>query len=368
VSWDRVLAAALPLAALAGLLLLGRSARRLWPLALGALAWGMLAVSLIIPVNDRWATAFGVTSLIVLGAPIFEEIAKSLLLPVLSVSRRVTWFVDGAVLGAAAGTGFAIRENWLYLDRAAAGEGLSLVLARVTSTNLMHAGCAALVGAAIVLASSRRGVTRFTIPLVALLIAITLHSVFNRLTRMDNESALLITATGVSVFGLAVGVVYLGFPASARWVRRDLAAAGATASEQAALSGSSVASVLDNFEARFGTPAARQAEQLVQAQRELAILQNAGRGSAAEVLELRETTDSLRRDIGMFAMMWLRSHLPADAAQPALWTTLDNSMDPTKDGDREAPGGLWSRLDGDEPVSQPENLGSTTQSDTTAER
>lgn len=135
-----ILATIVPLAALVGLLLLGRSWRRLWPLMFVALVWGVLDTYLVIHINDRWALAFGISSLIVLGAPIAEEITKALILPFLSLSRRVSWFVDGAVLGAAAGTGFAIRENWLYLERVEEGAALSLALARVTSTNLMHAG------------------------------------------------------------------------------------------------------------------------------------------------------------------------------------------------------------------------------------
>jgi RsiW-degrading membrane proteinase PrsW (M82 family) len=374
VGLELALATVIPLTALAGLLFLSRSARRLWPLVLVALLWGVLGVSLVVPINDRWVAALGITSLIVLGAPILEEIAKALVTPFLTISKRVTWFVEGAVLGAAAGTGFAIRENWLYLERVGASEGISLVLARVTSTNLMHAGCTAIVGAAVVLAYGRGIIARFTIPLAGLLIAIALHSGFNRLTQMEDESAILITATGVTVFGVAVGIVFLGFPVSARWVSRDLAQSGATASEQAALSGSSVANVLDDFESRFGVSAAHKAEQLVQAQRELAIRSNSGRGSAQEIQEIKESTEALRRDIGIFAMMWLRSHLPVSSAQPGLWATLEknvNSVDSrvsTQDNELGQLGGLWARLEEDPPVGEHGLPGSTTQSDPNTQR
>jgi RsiW-degrading membrane proteinase PrsW (M82 family) len=345
VSVSIILATIVPLAALVGLLLLGRSWRRLWPLMFVALVWGVLDTYLVIHINDRWALAFGISSLIVLGAPIAEEITKALILPFLSLSRRVSWFVDGAVLGAAAGTGFAIRENWLYLERVQEGAALSLALARVTSTNLMHAGCTALIGAAIVLAYGRGWTTRIAIPLGGLLVAITLHSAFNRLTEAEGMSTLLITTTGVGVFAIAVGIVCLGFPLSARWVRRDLVAQGATASEQAALSGGNVADVLDVFESRYGSDAAGKAEQLVQVQRQLAIAHNSGRGSSAEIELLSQNAASLRRDIGMFAMMWLRSHLPIEDPQAGMWAQLGESVPVTEEGASDtALGGLWASL------------------------
>ena len=360
VSAGILLATVVPLIALAGLLLLGRSGRRLWVMTLIAVAWGIAATYVVIQVNDRWVEAFGLTSLIVLGAPIAEEITKAFVLPFLSLSRRAVWFVDGAVLGAAAGTGFAIRENWLYLERVGSDETLSLAIARVTSTNLMHAGCTAIVGAAIVLSYSRGWRARIALPLGALAIAITLHSIFNRLTVNEDASTLLVTVVGIGVFAIAVGIVFLGFPISARWVRQDLANQGATTSEQVALSGGSVADVLDAFESRYGPDAARLAEQLVQAQRALAIAQHSGRSSAAEISSLQNTTDSIRRNIGMFQMMWLRSHLPVDASALGLWTLIDDSTLVTHDPKKPTPSGMWARLD--ESMETP-----ATQSDTTAQ-
>ena len=349
-----LLATVLPLAALSILIFLGRGARRLWPLALAALAWGFVAPSLIIGVNDSWAANYGLVSLIVVGAPISEEIAKAAILPFLSVSRRVTWFVDGAVLGAAAGTGFAIRENWFYLERVGGSDSISLVIARATSTNLMHAGCTAIVGAAVVLSYRRGWVARITLPLAGLLVAMTLHSVFNRLTVEDNASAAVITVTGVLTFCIAVGIILLGFPITSRWVRRDLASNGASASEQAALGGRSVAQILDAFEARYGARAAEKAEQLVKGQRQLAIARNSGRSTSSEIDRLESDTDVLRREIGLFEMMWLRSHLPIGTDNMGMWSALDKDTLQSTDGEMSAPAapaGVWARLDSQLPDS-----------------
>ncbi len=345
------LATLVPLALLAVVVALGRNAKRLAPLVVLSLLWGFATTYIIIYANDWWAATYGLSSLIVLGAPIFEEISKSFALPFISLSHRCQWFVDGAVLGLAAGTGFAIRENWLYLERVGPDEGIGLALARVSSTNLMHAGCTAIVGAAIVVTAGRAWYQRLGIGLGGLLVAITLHSSFNRLTEAEGGSALLITLTGVMVFAIAAGIVALGMPLSSRWVRQDLQSHGANASEQAALGGgSSVAELLDHFEARYGADAAEKAEKLVAVQREIAIGRNAGRASDAEIAALVEKADELRRGIGLFAMMWLRSHLPVDTANVGMWADLSHSVDDTPtelhEVDDAAPiaSGMWARL------------------------
>jgi len=54
------IATIVPLAVLAAIIFLGRNARRLWPLALIALAWGFVDTYVVIYVNDWWAAAFGI--------------------------------------------------------------------------------------------------------------------------------------------------------------------------------------------------------------------------------------------------------------------------------------------------------------------
>ena len=344
-----IVATVVPLALLCLIVALGRNARRLAPLIVIALLWGLAVTWPLLSINGRWAAAFGVASLIVLGAPIIEETAKALLLPVISVSHRASWFVDGAVLGLAAGTGFAIRENWVYLEGTGADDGLALAIARVSSANLMHAGCTAIVGAAIVASAGRRWPTRLSIPLGALLIAMTLHSTFNRLTQSDSASAGMVTLAGIVVFAIAAGIVALGIPLSARWIREDLERSGASASEQEALGGGNTATLLDQFERRYGAKAATDAEALIKVQRLLAISHHAGRADSAEVADLERQADDLRRDIGLFAMMWLRSHLPVDVMSAGLWSHLDETVaagDESVDGEIGAPmtAGLWARL------------------------
>ena len=341
-----LVATAIPLCCLAAVWMLSRGGMRALPLVVLALAWGIGSTWVVVGFNDRWNQNYGFASLVVVGAPIMEEIAKSSLLPLLAWSRRCSWFVDGAVIGLAAGTGFAIRENWVYLSGSAPGDGFSVALARVTSTNLMHAGCTAIVGAALVGTWSRGVVFRIGGTLAALACAMGLHSGFNRLTRQGEPNALAITLTGVAVFFVAAGIVATGIPISSRWARIDLARRGASASEQVALAGGRQGvDVLDGFESRYGGAAAERAEQLIDVQRRIAIGRATHRLDATALAELERSADALRRSLGLHAMMWLRSHLPVDPSSASLWADLaiDGGAETSPEPVREA-SGMWARF------------------------
>lgn len=338
------IATLVPLLLLAGIVALGRGGLRTLPLVVIGLGWGFGSTWIIVHVNDAWARTYTLTSLFVLGAPIIEEVGKSLLSPVLTSLRRCSWFVDGAVIGLAAGTGFAIRENWVYLDRDHTG-GVALAVARVTSTNLMHAGCSAIVGAAFAAAARRNWVTRVAVGLIGLVAAMGIHSGFNRLTRVSNPSALVITLVGVLAFVYAAGIVALGIPVSARWARKDMEARGLSAGEQAALAGgASVDDLLDEFEHRFGTAASGAATELIALQRRIGVLSRGGTIDDPEIEGLTEQADDLRRRIGVFPLMWLRSHLPVNPMEEGVWADLGASVPQTADVGAGAPSGLWASL------------------------
>ncbi len=342
-----LIATIIPLVMLFWVAFIGRGGKQTAALVAIAVAWGMAATWIVLPFNNSFAAAYGVTAVIVYGGPLQEEIVKALVLPFLAISKRVFWFVDGAILGLAAGTGFAIRENWLYLANTRGDASLELAIARVTSTNLMHAGATAIVGAALVLTLRRNPIVRIGVGLGALAIAFTLHSLFNRLTTIPGESAAVITLVGMGVFGIAAGIVALGIPLSKSWLRKDLEARGASESEMMVLAGGrSVSAILDEFERRYGSEATQKAEELIKLQRKLAIARNsqAQRLNADELNKLEQDLDELRRGIGMFAMMWLRTHLPTDADADSLWSSLDGLTSDELSGTDDKPGGMWDRL------------------------
>ncbi|CAB4888610.1 unannotated protein [freshwater metagenome] len=347
-----VIATLVPLLVLALVIRIGRlRGRALWLPVIG-LGWGIASTFIALEVNNRWFAAFGLASVITLGGPIAEEIIKAGVLPALTASRLSTWFVDGAVAGFAAATGFAIRENWLYLDRGA-NEGLSLALARVTSTNLMHAGCTALVGATLAGARTLGWGKRLIAVPAALVVSMSLHSVFNRNT-LNSTSATLVTLIGIAVFAGAAGLVALGGPVSLRWARTSMQAQGLSAGEQSVLGRrGDVDNLLDEIEQRFGGVIAEQAERFIALQRRIGIASHSLQGSSddtarAEFDSLQADANQLRREIGVFPMTWIRSHLPTESGPMGLWAGAAVSAAPAVVDSGDAgrpPGGLWATFD-----------------------
>src|SRR5204863_6396818 len=76
-------------------------------------------------------------------APPIEELLKAAIVVALIRGHRIGFLVDAAILGFAAGTGFALGENFNYL-RGAEGDGVGLWLARGFGTAIMHGGVTAI--------------------------------------------------------------------------------------------------------------------------------------------------------------------------------------------------------------------------------
>ena len=146
-----------------------------------ALAAGALAAELCFPLNtfifrhfpqyqDQYAR---------FGAPVVEELAKSVYWIFLIATARAVFMADSAICGFAVGAGFALIENISYLHLLQ-GKGIGIWILRGFGTAVMHGGVAAL-GATIsaLLLESRqwRGVRLFAPGLLA---AVVLHSLFNQ--------------------------------------------------------------------------------------------------------------------------------------------------------------------------------------------
>lgn len=364
VSFAAAIAIIVPLIVLAAAVKLDRQRKQLVLVVL-ALGWGIGCTKIVAPLNEAWQEAYGFASLTVIGAPIIEELMKAAVLPLLLATRRSSWFVDGAILGLASGTGFAIGENLLYLQQAPTGTDVSLALARVTSTNLMHAGCTAIVGAGIAVSIGLPLWRRLLIGLAALSMAVALHSSFNRLALRTGTAAAL-TLVGIAVFAIAVGIVALGYPLSKRWAASAMAARGHNAGERAMMgSGSSVADLLDAFEARFGRVAAGLLDELIAVQRRIGVLsrvasrETSSDASSVDLDALINEADQLRRRIGLIAMGWLRAHLPTDGGG-GMWASLSEAS-PASSGPAVV-SGLWATLaDREQPTADHTHDGDTPQ-------
>ena len=121
--------------------------------------------------------------------PVLEEAVKAIPLLILARRKKMVFFIDSVICGAAAGGGFSILENIFYL---VLGEplGMGTVLFRGLEVALIHMGCSAIVAAALMFSvrmterfrsglSVKRGDTAMA--LFLLLIAPVLHVLHNTL-------------------------------------------------------------------------------------------------------------------------------------------------------------------------------------------
>jgi RsiW-degrading membrane proteinase PrsW (M82 family) len=122
------------------------------------------------------------------GPPV-EELAKALVIVALIRMNRIGFLVDGAILGFATGTGFAIVEN-LWYQHLVPDAGLGLWIVRGFGTALMHGGTTALfaiVGIAFLERSPRAVLAPFVPGFV---LAVVLHAAYNHILGWPRLSAL----------------------------------------------------------------------------------------------------------------------------------------------------------------------------------
>ena len=83
--------------------------------------------------------------------PVVEEAVKAIPLLILARRKKIAFFIDSVICGAAVGGGFSILENIFYL---VLGDelGMGTVLFRGLEVALIHMGCSAIVAAALMFA------------------------------------------------------------------------------------------------------------------------------------------------------------------------------------------------------------------------
>jgi len=108
-------------------------------------------------------------------APLVEEALKALLIVALMRTNRIGFLVDAAILGFAAGTGFAMVENVQYL-RLVPDAGMGTWLIRGVGTAVMH-GSATAIFAVVALALRER--SQAAGEALGYAIAVAMHSAYN---------------------------------------------------------------------------------------------------------------------------------------------------------------------------------------------
>ncbi len=161
------------------------------------------------------ATTIDRTTLVRYVAPIVEEIAKALIVVGLVRANRIGFLVDAAILGFAAGTGFALVENLQY-QRLAPDAGVGLWIVRGFGTAIMHGGVTAIFSmASVAMLEQERPVLIAFVP--ALLLSIALHSLYNHAFVSPLMSTLAVL---VVLPALMVGVFVRSERAVGDWLGR----------------------------------------------------------------------------------------------------------------------------------------------------
>lgn len=83
--------------------------------------------------------------------PVLEELVKGLPLLYLASRKKIVFFIDSVICGAAVGGGFSILENIFYLLLGDGIAGIGTVLFRGLEVALIHMGCSAIVAAGLML-------------------------------------------------------------------------------------------------------------------------------------------------------------------------------------------------------------------------
>jgi len=160
--------------------------------------------------------------LTLIWGPISEEFLKALL-PVLMLKwKRVGFIVDSAIIGFASGAGFALLENLLYLLTVQNTNPL-LWIVRGLGTAVMHGGTTAILMIFSAYITERFKSQKILNFLPGLLIAIIIHSLFNKIITSRLFLSEYVTAAQLIILPLLISIAFTQSEKSLRdWMEQGL--------------------------------------------------------------------------------------------------------------------------------------------------
>lgn len=329
--------------------------------AIGSLIWGLIAYFLAAQINP-WLVSQGIAdhnSLVRFYAPINEEILKVIIILFLIRRGDFTYFVDGTIFGFAVGIGFAVGENYEYV-LASQNSAVFQAVARVISTNLMHATATGSLGIALGLARTERFGRKLRLSLSGLVMAIGIHMAYNNLVTRVNSGLLLLYAAVAGIGGaiFIASVIKRGFRREQEQMLESLQKVERVTKQEANVvkQVDQMKKILAPFEQKFGKDKAQQAEKFIRQQAKLAILTKSAASFAeigdekmrilteTQIATLYQEMDDIRRQVGSYCMLYLRGIFPQDSAP--LWDHLQKIIDDRAKvpHDANAPS-LWGNLE-----------------------
>lgn len=314
--------------------------------------WGALAYLVAAKINSYLLAnkLISVDNLVRYSAPVLEEILKGALLLYLIRRADFTYFVDGAIYGFTIGIGFAVFENVEYV-RFASGDALFLALARVFSTNLIHATTCGSIGIALGLSRFERAGSfrRLTTLLTSVVIAMGLHIMFNNLVSRG-APIVLAFVVGLSGAGLIIYSMMRGMNELKDWVNEELSEDRRVTSNETKIINQfeKVDSLLIPFAKRFGAQKTALAREMLLMQAQMGIHKRTAEKHQDEKMRLaaeeqakalRAKMDTIRNQLGWYCMLQLRGMFPEEGAS---W--MDKVMALPQAPKEKAGTGVWTNL------------------------
>lgn len=300
--------------------------------------WGVAAFLIALGINNAMLDNNIVSQDIFrwFSAPIVEEILKSLLLIYLVRRVSFTYFVDGAIYGFACGIGFAIAENFYYLYFHQ-NTAIGLAVARVLSTNLIHASASALIGIQLGRSRFSKFPGLLLVAGVGYALAMALHIGYNNLVTRISSGLLLLYAASVG-FG-AAAIIYFtirrGLAEEKDWIEETIGQETSITSGESALVNQLDKSrkLLAPLARRFGQKKVDQISRFLMLQAQLSIKRKTlekladdrlKRDVEVEMDQIRAEMNDLRRGLGTYIMIYVRTIFPENSSP--LYNRLENIL------------------------------------------
>jgi hypothetical protein len=265
-----------------------------------------------------------------------EEILKALVLIFLVRRASFTYFVDGAIYGFAAGMGFAIVENYLYLHYNPGGS-MGTAISRVISANLVHASATALVGVSLGLSRFRRSLGKIAYLIGGLLLGMLLHGLFNNIVDRDLPGPMLLYSAiiGFAGVGIIAFIIFRGLAEQRTWIEEKLGMADRVTAQEAKIVHQleDMDEILKPLRQQFGDKKAEQVEEFLLNQARLGIkrktldkLPDPKMRAAVEqeMADLRTKMELSRRKAGVYVMLYVRNIFPEKDSP--LWNILNQRI------------------------------------------
>lgn len=152
-------------------------------LIVAAFLVGMVCVAAVIPLQKIAATLLSGTAMVVVWAAIEEAMKFALAYFTVLSHKANDEPVDAMIYMITVALGFAAAENTLFLIDPIANSGVveSILTGnfRFLGATLLHVLCSSVIGLALGLAFYKRPIAKFMYGIVGLILAITLHGLFN---------------------------------------------------------------------------------------------------------------------------------------------------------------------------------------------